>query len=119
MNHLSLSHLTVLEVGPPDLVTVGAGRRLFVARVRQAEDVFRADADPIDVHMTIAARGTPNVTNHYTLGMLFRRPMGAQRHANRRRAMTAAIVLRWRPARQRLSSTRRTTWSSGSTVVRC
>jgi hypothetical protein len=66
MNHLSLSHLTVLEVGPPDLVIVGAGRRPFVARVRQAEDVFRADADRIDVHTDRRAR------HEYTLGVLFR-----------------------------------------------
>jgi AcrR family transcriptional regulator len=61
----------------------------------QADGVFRPDADPIDVHMTIAALGMFNVTNQYTFGTLFQRPMGAKGDVNRRRAMTADIILHW------------------------
>ena len=34
----------------------------------QADGSFRADADPVEVHMVIAALGMFNVTNQYTFG---------------------------------------------------
>ncbi|MDH5285935.1 MAG: TetR family transcriptional regulator [Betaproteobacteria bacterium] len=61
----------------------------------QARGDFRADADPIDVHMAIAALGMFNVTNQYTFGSLFQRPMGAKGDVDRRRAMVADIILQW------------------------
>ena len=61
----------------------------------QAQGEFRADADAIDVHMTIAALGMFNVTNQYTFGTLFQRPMGAKGDVDRRRAMVADIILQW------------------------
>ena len=61
----------------------------------QAAGVFRADADPIDVHMAIAALGMFNVTNQYTFGALFQREMGAKGDVPRRRRMVADVILSW------------------------
>ena len=41
----------------------------------QAAGAFRADADPVEVHMAIAALGMFNVTNQYTFGAIFQRDM--------------------------------------------
>jgi AcrR family transcriptional regulator len=61
----------------------------------QADGTFRLDADPIDVHMAIAALGMFNVTNQYTFGALFQRSMGAKGDVSQRRRMVANIVLSW------------------------
>ena len=61
----------------------------------QADGTFRPDADPIDVHMSIAALGMFNVTNQYTFGALFQRAMGAKGDVPQRRRMVADIVLSW------------------------
>jgi AcrR family transcriptional regulator len=61
----------------------------------QAEGAFRADVDPIDVHMAIAALGMFNVTNQYTFGAIFQRAMGAKGDVAGRRSQVAAIVLSW------------------------
>lgn len=60
-----------------------------------AEGTFRGDVEVIDVHMAIAALGMFNVTNQYTFGTLFQRPMGAKGDVPRRRAMVADIILQW------------------------
>ncbi len=61
----------------------------------QANGVFRADVDAIDVHMTIAALGMFNVTNQYTFGAIFQRAMGAKGDMPHRRRMVVDIVLSW------------------------
>ena len=61
----------------------------------QAVGLFRRDADPIDVHMAIAALGMFNVTNQYTFGTLFQREMGAKGDVPRRRSIVADVILRW------------------------
>jgi AcrR family transcriptional regulator len=61
----------------------------------QAEGAFRADVDPIDVHMAIAALGMFNVTNQYTFGVLFQRAMGAKGDVPGRRRMVADMILSW------------------------
>ncbi|MEP7181095.1 MAG: TetR/AcrR family transcriptional regulator [Betaproteobacteria bacterium] len=61
----------------------------------QADGDFRADLDPIDVHMAIAALGMFNVTNQYTFGALFQRAMGAKGDVPQRRRMVADMILRW------------------------
>jgi AcrR family transcriptional regulator len=61
----------------------------------RADGTFGRDVDPVDVHMAIAALGMFNVTNQYTFGTLFHRPMGAKGDVQRRRAMVADIVLHW------------------------
>jgi AcrR family transcriptional regulator len=59
----------------------------------QADGIFRADASPVDVHMTIAALGLFNVTNQYTFGAIFQRDMGAKGDVGRRRELVAEVVL--------------------------
>ena len=59
----------------------------------QADGIFRADASPVDVHMTIAALGLFNVTNQYTFGAIFQRDMGAKGDVRRRRELVADVVL--------------------------
>jgi AcrR family transcriptional regulator len=61
----------------------------------RADGTFPRDVDPVDVHMAIAALGMFNVTNQYTFGTLFQRPMGARGDVARRRAMVADIILHW------------------------
>ena len=59
----------------------------------QADGSFRADADPVEDHMAIAALGMFNVTNQYTYGAIFQRDMGARGNVERRRNMVAEVVL--------------------------
>ena len=59
----------------------------------QAEGLFREDADPVEVHKSIAALGMFNVTNQYTFGAIFQRDMGAKGDVGRRRAMVADLIL--------------------------
>jgi len=59
----------------------------------QAEGLFRQDADPVEVHKSIAALGMFNVTNQYTFGSIFQRDMGAKGDVGRRRAMVADLIL--------------------------
>ena len=59
----------------------------------QAKGAFRADADPVEVHMAIAALGMFNVTNQYTFGAIFQRDMGAKGDVGRRRDMVTDIIL--------------------------
>ena len=63
-----------------------------IARGR-ADGSFRADADPLEVHMVIAALGLFNVTNRYTFGAIFQRDMGAKGDVRRRRDLVADVVL--------------------------
>jgi AcrR family transcriptional regulator len=59
----------------------------------QAEGLFRADVDPVEIHKAIAALGMFNVTNRYTFGAIFQRDMGAKGDVGRRRAMVADMIL--------------------------
>ena len=77
-------------VNRPIVETLGA----VIAR-GQADGTFRADLDPIDVHMSIAALGMFNVTNQYTFGAIFQRAMGAKGDVPKRRRMVADMVLSW------------------------
>ncbi|MEO8677323.1 MAG: TetR/AcrR family transcriptional regulator [Casimicrobiaceae bacterium] len=61
----------------------------------QAEGAFRADRDPIEVHMTIAALGMFNVTNQYTFGTIFQRAMGSKGDVPSRRRRVSDIILSW------------------------
>jgi len=53
----------------------------------EAEGVFRAGIDPVEVHKAIAALGMFNVTNQYTFGAIFQREMGAKGNLRARREM--------------------------------
>ena len=59
----------------------------------QAAGLFRADADPVEVHMAIAALGMFNVTNQYTFGAIFQRDMGTKGDVRRRREMVTEVIL--------------------------
>ncbi len=77
-------------VNRPIVETLGA----VIAR-GQADGTFRADVDPIEVHMSIAALGMFNVTNQYTFGAIFQRAMGAKGDVPKRRRMVVDMVLSW------------------------
>jgi AcrR family transcriptional regulator len=79
---------TMRTLNRPIIETLGR----VIAR-GQADGSFRADARPVDVHMTIAALGLFNVTNQYTFGAIFQRDMGARGDVRRRRELVAEIVL--------------------------
>jgi AcrR family transcriptional regulator len=59
----------------------------------QAGGDFRRDADPVDVHMAVAALGMFNVTNQYTFGAIFQREMGAKGDLARRRNRVVDMIL--------------------------
>src|SRR5262245_2034077 len=63
-----------------------------IARGR-ADGSFRRAAEPIDIHMAIAALGMFNVTNRYTFTAIFQRPLGAQGDMAARRVMIADMIL--------------------------
>jgi len=66
-----------------------------VLRAGAVNGVFRADVDPVDVHMAIAALGWFQVANRHTFGYLFDRNMVSRQHVNRARALITEIVLRY------------------------
>jgi AcrR family transcriptional regulator len=59
----------------------------------QAKGSFRTDADPVEVHMAIAALGMFNVTNQYTFGAIFQRDMGNKGDVRRRREIVTEVIL--------------------------
>jgi AcrR family transcriptional regulator len=59
----------------------------------QADGSFRRDADPVDIHMAIAALGMFNVTNQHTFAAIFQREMGAKGDVVRRREMVTEVIL--------------------------
>ena len=59
----------------------------------QAEGSFRSGLDPLDVHMAIAALGMFNVTNQYTFGAIFQRPMGTKGDVAGRCAVVTDVIL--------------------------
>ena len=59
----------------------------------QAQGLFRADIDPVEVHKSIAALGMFNVTNQYTFGSIFQREMGAKGDVARRCEMVNDFIL--------------------------
>jgi AcrR family transcriptional regulator len=81
---------TMRKLNRPIIDTLGG----VLAR-GQEQGIFRRDVDAIDVHMAIAALGMFNVTNQFTFGAIFQRPMGARGDVTRRRRMVVDIVLGW------------------------
>lgn len=59
-----------------------------------AEGVFRADIDPVDLHMTISALSFYNVSNRHTFSFIFDRDLGAQDVHAARRAVVIDTILR-------------------------
>jgi AcrR family transcriptional regulator len=59
----------------------------------QADNTFRDDVDPVEVHMAIAALGMFNVTNQYTFGAIFQHEMGARGDVKKRCKTVTDFVL--------------------------
>jgi AcrR family transcriptional regulator len=58
-----------------------------------AEGVFRADLDPVDLHMSISALSFYNVSNRHTFSFIFDRDLGAAEvHAARRESVVDTIL---------------------------
>jgi AcrR family transcriptional regulator len=56
---------------------------------------FRADLDPVELHMTISALCFYNVSNRHTFGWIFQRDMTSADALARRREVIVDIVERW------------------------
>lgn len=56
---------------------------------------FRADLDPIELHMSISALCFYNVSNRYTFSTIFGRDMTSPKAAAARREVVAEIIERW------------------------
>jgi AcrR family transcriptional regulator len=59
-----------------------------------AEGVFRADIDPVDLHMSISALSFYNVSNRHTFSFIFDRDLGAAEVHAARRASVVDTILR-------------------------
>jgi len=59
-----------------------------------AEGVFRADVDPVDLHMSISALSFYNVSNRHTFSFIFERDLGAHAVHAARRASVIDTILR-------------------------
>ena len=58
-----------------------------------AEGVFRADVDPVDLHMTISALSFYNVSNRHTFSFIFDRDLTAPEvHAVRRESVVDTVL---------------------------
>ena len=58
------------------------------------EGVFRADIDPVDLHMSISALSFYNVSNRHTFSVIFDRDLGAAEVHAARRASVVDTILR-------------------------
>jgi len=59
----------------------------------QAQDEFRPDVDPVEIHKAVAALGMFNVTNQYTFGAIFQREMGAKGDVSGRCEIVVDMIL--------------------------
>ena len=60
-----------------------------------AAKMFRADIDPVDLHMSISALCFFNVSNRYTFSTIFNRDIGAPKAMAKRREQVVEMVLAW------------------------
>ena len=80
----------------PDLRAINRPAIALLDRVCRrgiAEGVFRADLDPVDLHMSISALSFYNVSNRHTFSYIFDRDLGAADvHAARREGVVDMIL---------------------------
>jgi AcrR family transcriptional regulator len=69
----------------------------------QAQGLFRREADPVEIHKSIAALGMFNVTNRHTFGAIFQREMGSKGDLARRRQIVADMIISYLTNLQRRS----------------
>jgi AcrR family transcriptional regulator len=74
--------------------TVIATLRRLLDRGMKSGD-FRADIDPIELHMSISALCFYNVSNRYTFSTIFGRDMTSPKAAAARREVIAEIIEKW------------------------
>jgi AcrR family transcriptional regulator len=61
----------------------------------EAQSLFRAGIDPVDLHMSISALCFYNVSNRHTFSSNFGVDMGAPKSLKKRRVQVADIILAW------------------------
>jgi len=61
----------------------------------QRSGTFRADVDPIDLHMSISALCFFNVANRATFSIIFKRDMASPRALSARRAQVVETIMRY------------------------
>jgi AcrR family transcriptional regulator len=80
----------------PELRAINRSAITLLERLCQrgiAEGVFRADLDPVDLHMSISALSFYNVSNRHTFSFIFDRDLGAPEvHAARRESVVDTIL---------------------------
>lgn len=59
------------------------------------EGIFRAQVDPVDLHMTIASLGWFQVANRHTFGYIFGRDFASSRRIQHNKRLITDIVLRF------------------------
>jgi AcrR family transcriptional regulator len=60
-----------------------------------ADGIFRAEIDPVDLHMSVSALCFYNVSNRYTFASNFGVDMSSAKSLKKRRAQITEIVLAW------------------------
>jgi AcrR family transcriptional regulator len=82
----------------PELRAINRSAITLLERLCQrgiAEGVFRADVDPVDLHMSISALSFYNVSNRHTFSFIFDRDLGAPEVHAARRASVVDTILRY------------------------
>ncbi len=72
---------------------------------------FRADVDPVQLHISITALSYFHVSNRYTLSAMFGRDLGAENWMAQRRAHAQSLIMTWlaKPAESiRIQTSQRT-----------
>jgi AcrR family transcriptional regulator len=83
------------------LASIKERNRAVIAKLRKLIDrgtaggEFRADIDPIELHMSISALCFYNVSNRYTFSTIFGRDMSSPKAATARRDVVADIIEKW------------------------
>jgi hypothetical protein len=98
-----------------ELASIRTRNRAVIRTLRSLLDrgidagLFRADIDPVELHMSISALCFYNVSNRYTFSKIFERDMTSAAAVAARREVVVDMILRWMaaPAKpQRGSSSR-------------
>ena len=101
-----------------DIASIKTRNRHVLATLRELLDrgidagTFRADIDPIELHMSISALCFYNVSNRYTFSRIFDRDMSSPEAITARREVVVDMIMRWcaapgvTPRSQRSASSR-------------
>jgi AcrR family transcriptional regulator len=81
------------EIKERNRTVIATLRKLIDRGVKSGH--FRADLDPIEVHMSISALAFYNVSNRYTFSTIFGRDMTSPKAVASRRETVADIISRW------------------------